>query len=141
MTRDEIVRFFERRQKLYLELRASALAADYAADASVSSPFGGVQVGPKAAQKTFEAFFNALNLQTIIFDPPIVDGDRVAQIMHVEGTHAGAEFMGLPATGKHFRFTIAILYALHDGKITNEQRIYDFTGLLVQLGVLRAKPS
>jgi hypothetical protein len=28
-----------------------------------------------------------------------------------------------------------------DGLIEHERRIYDFTGLLVQLGVLRAKPA
>jgi hypothetical protein len=28
-----------------------------------------------------------------------------------------------------------------DGLIASERRIYDFTGLLVQLGVLRAKPA
>jgi hypothetical protein len=28
-----------------------------------------------------------------------------------------------------------------DGLIEHERRIYDFTGLLVQIGVLRAKPA
>jgi hypothetical protein len=28
-----------------------------------------------------------------------------------------------------------------DGLIAHERRIYDFTGLLLQIGVLRAKPA
>jgi len=28
-----------------------------------------------------------------------------------------------------------------DGFVTHERRIYDFTGMLVQLGVLKAKPA
>jgi hypothetical protein len=28
-----------------------------------------------------------------------------------------------------------------DGKIQHERRVYDFTGLMVQLGVLKAKPA
>jgi hypothetical protein len=32
------------------------------------------------------------------------------------------------------------LYELKDGKIVQERRIYDFTGLLIQIGVLKVKP-
>jgi hypothetical protein len=32
------------------------------------------------------------------------------------------------------------LCELHDGFITRERRIYDFTGLLLQVGALKAKP-
>jgi hypothetical protein len=30
---------------------------------------------------------------------------------------------------------------LKGGKIQHERRIYDFTGLLIQIGVLKAKPG
>jgi hypothetical protein len=30
---------------------------------------------------------------------------------------------------------------LENGKIVRERRIFDFTGLLVQIGVLKAKPA
>jgi hypothetical protein len=32
-------------------------------------------------------------------------------------------------------------YQFENGKIVRERRIYDFTGLLVQIGVLKAKPA
>ncbi len=141
MTRDDIVRFFDRRQRLLEARDASALAGDYAADANVWSPFGGNQVGPQVAARTIDAFFKALDVKHMVFEPPVIDGDRVMQMVQMDGIHAGAEFMGLPASGKPFRFTMAFYYELKDGKIVKEQRVYDFTGLLVQLGVLKARPA
>jgi hypothetical protein len=32
-------------------------------------------------------------------------------------------------------------YQLEHGKIVRERRVYDFTGLLLQIGVLKAKPA
>ena len=49
--------------------------------------------------------------------------------------------MGVPATRKPFRLPIVFLCTLEDGLIVHERRIYDFTGLLVQIGVLKAKPA
>ncbi|MDP2055935.1 MAG: hypothetical protein Q8L75_20040 [Acidobacteriota bacterium] len=36
--------------------------------------------------------------------------------------------------------TIAYFLTLKDGLIVRETRLYDFTSMLMQLGVLRAKP-
>jgi hypothetical protein len=48
----------------------------------------------------------------------------------------------MPGTNRHIEFRNARLMNLDaDGLIAHERRIYDFTGLLVQLGVLRAKPA
>jgi hypothetical protein len=33
------------------------------------------------------------------------------------------------------------LFVIKDGKIHHERRVYDFTGLMIQLGVLKAKPA
>ena len=70
----------------------------------------------------------------------LIDDDRVAQVLTIAGTNMG-ELMGLPPTGKPFRFTAVFLYDLKDRHIVRERRIYDFTGLLVQIGVLKAKPA
>jgi hypothetical protein len=37
-------------------------------------------------------------------------------------------------------FPCVLLYDLADGLITRERRIYDFTGLAVQVGAIKAKP-
>jgi hypothetical protein len=35
---------------------------------------------------------------------------------------------------------VALLLKIADGLVIDERRIYDFTGVLVQVGVLKAKP-
>ena len=61
-------------------------------------------------------------------------------VLSLEGTHIG-EFLGMPPTGKRFTMPAVFFYQLENGKIVRERRIYDFTGLLVQIGVIKAKPS
>jgi predicted ester cyclase len=70
----------------------------------------------------------------------LIDNDRAALVMTVEGTHAG-DFFGLPASGRRVKFVCAFVYTLRDGQIIHERRILDFTGVLVQVGVIRAKPA
>ena len=65
---------------------------------------------------------------------------RVDACRTLEGTDSG-QFLGLPPTGKSFRIPAVFLYELKDGQIARERRIYDFTGLLVQIGLLKAKPA
>jgi predicted ester cyclase len=71
---------------------------------------------------------------------PIVDGERVAQVATVTGTDTGG-FMGLPPTGKKFSLPMVFLFTIRNGLIQHERRMYDFTGLMIQLGVLKAKPA
>lgn len=68
-------------------------------------------------------------------DPP-----RAVIVWNVQSTHVG-EVFGMPASGKRIDRTIAYILTLRDGRITKEVRIYDFTSMLIQLGVLRAKPA
>ena len=70
----------------------------------------------------------------------IIDGDSVAQIVSIEGKDVG-DFLGLPPTGKSFRLPGVFLYAMQDGLIARERRIYDFTALLIQIGLLKARPA
>ena len=68
-----------------------------------------------------------------------IDGDDVVHIARAVGTNVGG-FMGLAATGKQFHFNVAYVFTVENGEITRERRIYDFTGMLLEIGVLKAKP-
>jgi ketosteroid isomerase-like protein len=46
----------------------------------------------------------------------------------------------MPASGRPFRFPIVFVLDVRDGLIVHDRRIYDFTGLLVQIGMIKAKP-
>ena len=119
---------------------AAALAADYAEHAVIESPTAGTHTGPEAAERTFRVIFSAfLDLTTKVEDR-IIDGNNAVTVVSIEGTHIG-EFLGLPPTGKRFIMPIVFFYQLENGKIVRERRIFDFTGLLVQIGVLKAKPA
>jgi predicted ester cyclase len=61
------------------------------------------------------------------------------QMATMSGTDTGG-FMGLPATGKGFCFPIALMFTFRDGLIARERRVYDYTGMLIQIGLLKAKP-
>jgi steroid delta-isomerase-like uncharacterized protein len=140
MTRDEIVAFFQRREDLYNDFDAAALAADYADDAVIESPIAGAHTGRLAAENALMAVFGAFLDRKMRTAGLLIDGDRVAQVFDIEGTHIG-EFLGLPPTGKPFRHTAVFVYELRNRLIVRERRIYDFTGLLVQIGVMKAKPA
>jgi steroid delta-isomerase-like uncharacterized protein len=139
MTREEIVAFFKRRQEAYEDLDAKALAADYAADALIESPSAGVHKA-RDAEKALGAVFDAFLDLTMTVDNLVIDGDQVVTMLSMEGTHM-REFLGFEPTGKRFQMSAAFVHQLKDGKIIRERRIFDFTGLLVQIGVLKAKPA
>ena len=139
MTHDEIVAFFQRREELYNDFDAEALAADYADEAVIESPIAGVHTGRLAVEQALRVVFAAFLDPKMRTESLLIDGDRVAQAVAIEGTHIG-EFLGLPPSGKPFRHTADFLYELRDRHIVREPLIYDFTGLLVQIGVLKAKP-
>ena len=70
----------------------------------------------------------------------IVDSPRVAQLVTVTGTHT-SEMFGVPATHRRFEFQGVLIYEFRDGKIASERRLYDYTSLLIQVGVIKAKPA
>jgi predicted ester cyclase len=139
MTREETVVFFKRREQAYEDLDAAALAADYADNAVIESPTTGKHAG-RDAEKSLRAIFNAFLDLTMTNDEMVIDGDRVVTVHTVEGTHM-QELLGIAPTGKPFSMTVAFIYELRDRKIVREQRIYDFTGMLIQIGVLKARPA
>jgi steroid delta-isomerase-like uncharacterized protein len=138
LTRAEIEALFARRQDDYDNLDAASLAGDYADDVVIDSPLSG-QHGRAEAQHNIEAVFKAFLDFTVTTEALIVDGARVAQVATLEGSNIGG-LLGVPPTGKSFRIPAVLVYELRDGKIVHERRVYDLTGVLVQVGVLKAKP-
>jgi steroid delta-isomerase-like uncharacterized protein len=139
MTRAEIEALFDRRQGAFDNLDAAALAADYADECIVDSPLGGTHTGQAAVKQVYQAVFDAFLDQKVRTDSLVIDGNQVAQALTIEGTNIGG-FLGVPASGKPFRLAAVFLYELKDGRIVRERRIYDFTGMLTQIGVLKTKP-
>jgi predicted ester cyclase len=120
---------------------ATALGRMYSGTCVVESPTaGGSVTGSNAIADVYAAWFKGFPDLVTTFDEPLIDGDRVVQFVVSEGTDTGG-FLGVPPTGKPFRIPIVFLSTVKDHQIVHEQRVYDFTGMLVQIGVLKAKPA
>lgn len=117
------------------------LADLYSENAVMESPMaGGTILGREAILTAQDALWAAFPNMVSTFDAPLVDDDRLAFVVEFAGTHVGV-MMGLAPTGRPFRFNVVFLFDLCDGQIARDRRIYDFTGLLIQLGLLKAKPA
>ena len=119
---------------------APALAADHALDGTVVSPTGGVLEGRSEIERIYRVWFTAFPDLVFSTEMLLVDGDRAALLWRMSGTHAG-EFFGMAPTGRRVEVAGAFVYEFADGQITHEHRVLDFTGVLVQVGVLKAKPA
>jgi steroid delta-isomerase-like uncharacterized protein len=141
MTRQEIVALFDRREDAFARHDVKALSGMHAATGVVESPMaGGSVTGQAAIGQLYEALFKAFPDATLTTEELVIDGDRVAQVATLAGTDVGG-FLGLPSSGKPFRAPVLILITVRDQQIVSERRIYDFTGLLIQIGVLKARPA
>jgi steroid delta-isomerase-like uncharacterized protein len=141
MTHEEIVALFDRRADAWVRRDVSALADMHGGTGVIESPMaGGTVTGRAAIAQLYDAFFKSFPDARITTDELVIDGDRVAQVATLAGTDAGG-FLGLPASGKPFRVPLLILLTVRDQQIVSERRIYDFTGLLIQIGVLKARPA
>ena len=139
MTREEIVALLDRRAAAFERRDLMALASLHAGTGVVESPIaGGSVTGRTAIAQLYEALFKAFPDATVTTDELVIDGDRAAQVGTLAGTDSGG-FLGLPASGKPFRVPLLVLVTVRDQQIVSERRIYDFTGLLIQIGVLKAK--
>ena len=140
MTRDEISALLAQRQEAWARRDIATLVNWYSEDSVVESPLaGGVARGREAIGKIHQVFFNAFPDVTLHIDDLLIDGDRVVIIGRLAGTDRGG-FMGMAPTGRSFDIALVVLFDLANGLITRERRIYDFTGLLVQVGTIKAKP-
>jgi hypothetical protein len=139
MTRDDIVRLMDDWQAALDRRDPDAYSRLYAQDAALESPLAGSVAGREGVRKAFEAFFTAFPDARIVSEPPVIDGDHVVIVSSITGTHTTG-FAGLPASGKPFRFSIVFLLVLSGRQIVKDRRIYDFTGLMVQIDMLKARP-
>jgi steroid delta-isomerase-like uncharacterized protein len=140
MTRDEAVEFFTRQVTGWNARDPVTLTRDYTDDATIVSPIFRTVEGKAAILESFTTLFSTFPDWQYLGQDVLVDGDNIAQPFVVRATHTG-EFMGLPGSGRKFDIQGVRLFKMRDGLIAYERRYYDFTGLLIQLGVLRGKPA
>jgi steroid delta-isomerase-like uncharacterized protein len=140
MTSGEISELFARRDAVWQRHDIAALLEDHAEDGEVASPLRGNVKGRAAIQNIYSEWFSSFPDAKYSTEHVLIDGDRAVQFVTMIGTQKG-DFCGLAPTGKKFEVHCAFLFFFAGGKIAREIRIYDFTGMLLQLGVLKVKPT
>ncbi|MBI4477219.1 MAG: ester cyclase [Acidobacteria bacterium] len=139
MNAEDLQAFFDRRQEAWNRQDPDGLIGGYHDDAIIESPVFGVVRGRAAIAEQYRSWFRTFPDFTFAREELIIDGLHAAQTARCSATHTG-ELMGLPGSGRRILFTAALFYRFTDGGlIVNERRIYDFTGFLMQLGVLKGK--
>ena len=140
MTREQILAFFAERQTHWHARDAEALSRGHGPNGVVMSPMFGRRSGRDAIRDSYRSLFAVFPDWTIEMGDGIIDGNRIALPFSASATHVG-EFMGLAGTNRRFKIQGVRLSEFVDGLIQTEQRFYDFTGLLIQVGVLRGRPA
>jgi steroid delta-isomerase-like uncharacterized protein len=139
MPREQLLQLLQHHRECFEALDPHGLAADYTEDAVVTSPMFPRVVGREAIERSFVALFDVFPEWRMTFDEPILDENHAAQYCVIHAVQRGT-FMGIPGSGRRSEFKCVLLMEFRDGLISEERRVYDFTGLLIQLGVLRSKP-
>ena len=143
MTSEEIRAFLDRFSRAWESQDVTALGACYADDCTVVSPIFGTVKGRAAVEKSYRDLVRVFGIQKVRVDDVVIGNEeppRAVVVWTVQSTHIG-EMFGVPASGKKIERTLAYFLTLKDGLIIREMRLYDFTNMLMQLGVLRAKPA
>jgi steroid delta-isomerase-like uncharacterized protein len=141
MTSDETRTFIKRFVDMWEREDVRGLVGCYTEQAHIDSPMFRAIDGRAAIEKSFVDLFEAFADSKIGVDDIIIDnesGDRSVTIFTSHGTHRGVLF-GVPGTGRRVEISGAFVMKFENGRIASERRLYDFVGLLVQLGVLKAK--
>jgi predicted ester cyclase len=140
MTRDAIVDLLTKRQDRWRQHDAIGLADCHAEQGVVVSPMFATMRGRPAIENSYRALFTTFPDWDFVPGDLLIDGDRAAQIFRATATHTN-DFHGLPGTGRRFEISGVRVIKFENDLIAWEHRIYDFTSLLIQIGVLKAKPG
>jgi steroid delta-isomerase-like uncharacterized protein len=141
MTSDEIRGLLDDFVQAWQRQDVKALGACYAEDCVVVSPIFHTLNGRGQVEQSFKDLFRAFENQTLRVDDIVIScgpPDRAVLVCTLQPKHVG-EIFGMPPSGKRIDRTIAYVQSIADRRITRETRIYDFTSMLMQLGVLRVK--
>jgi steroid delta-isomerase-like uncharacterized protein len=141
MTREEVAAIIKRRTDALNSHDVDAVTAIYSKGCTVESPLAaGTLQGRQAIAKVYQSLFDAFPDLNFAPEVVLIEGDAFSVSAILTGTSTGG-FMGLPPSGKPIRVPVVTVGTVSDGEIATERRVYDVTGMLVQAGVLKARPA
>jgi len=93
--------------------------------------------GPAGVKANLEKYLAGFSNGRVTVDDQVAEGDKVATRWTGRGTHDG-EIAGIAATGKEVTVSGLTISRLEDGKVVEEQTVWDTLGMLTQLGAVPA---
>ena len=140
MTREEIVALFDRREGRWRSRDAAALAHDHALTASSSA-----RLAASSRDATTSSGSTASGSLPLPISPsPWKTSSSKATASHCSDASPASipvEFFGMPATSRRIDVACGFSTASRVPSSRTNAGSSDFTGLSVQVGVLRAKPG
>jgi steroid delta-isomerase-like uncharacterized protein len=141
MANDPLSALVDRHMTAWNRHDPDALCLDHAENGVILSPMFARVEGRAQICASYSSLFAVFPDWRLRFGAPIREDNRFALSFSVSATHKG-DFMGLPGTGRLCEFEGVSLFEVDDHfLIREERRVYDFTGLLTKLGVLRVRPA
>ena len=93
--------------------------------------------GAEGLQDMVEGYRSALSELRVEVEHQFCEGDNVATVFAIRGTHTG-ELMGAAPTGREVAFSGLTVSRCENGRIAEEWEIVDTMALLAQVGALPA---
>jgi steroid delta-isomerase-like uncharacterized protein len=140
VTRDQIQALIARCLSAWQRRDVRALVDCYHQDCEIISPMFRTVRGRSEVEASLQDMFLAFTDFKIDVDDLIVDvaDGRVALITTTHATHHG-EIFGLPPSGRRIKLHVVYAFHVQGDQIRFERRLYDYTGMLIQMGVLKAE--
>ena len=140
MTRAEIESLLRAHREGFARRDPSALASLHLPDGTFEGPATGLVRGRPAIEEVYRYWFTAFADLTFQWSPEVIEEDRAMFFWTLTGTHTG-KFYGLEGSGTKVSTAGAAEFRFADGGILSARHVFDFTGVLVAAGVLKARPA
>jgi steroid delta-isomerase-like uncharacterized protein len=140
MTRAEIEKVLQQHREGFIRRDAAALASLHHPDGTFESPAVGVVRGRAAIEDVYRYWFSAFPDLVLDWNSQVIEEDRAMFFWTLKGTHSGP-FFGLDGSGAKVSTAGAADFRFAEGGIKVARHVFDFTGVLVSAGVLKARPA
>jgi predicted ester cyclase len=100
------------------------------------------QAGREVARTGISAvWFASFPDISVTVEDQVAEGDKVCDRLLFSGTHTGTPYLGIPASGKPFRFTQTTISRIEGGRIAEIWEDFDFFNFIKQLGATIKRPT
>jgi hypothetical protein len=142
MTRADIERLLQQHRDGFVQRDPVALAAGHLEEGTFESTATRVVRGRPAIEAVYRNWFAAFPDLMLHWDSSLIDEgqQRAMFFWTLTGTHRGV-FFGIQGSGLQVSTEGAADFRFERGGILSVRHVFDFTGLLVAAGVLKARPA